>query len=220
MRILVADDHSLFRDGLVSLLEAAGFEVVSQVGDGLAAVEAALRLRPDAVLLDITMPGLNGIETLRRIRGDWPEAQVVMLTASDDEATLFEAVEAGARGYLLKNLNADEFVDMLNGLARGEAAMTRQTTARLMAGFAHLNHPHPPSPDDLTQREITLLELMVKGLSNKEIAQALSLSENTVKYHVKHILQKLGVQNRTEAAVQALRIGLLKSDSSHPASPV
>ncbi|HLE30447.1 MAG TPA: response regulator transcription factor [Anaerolineales bacterium] len=212
MRILVADDHSLFRDGLVSLLEAAGFEVVGQVGDGASAVEAALRLRPDAILLDITMPGVKGLEALRQIRAAWPEAQVVILTASDDEANLFEAVEAGARGYLLKNLNADEFVDMLNGLARGEAAMTRQTTARLMARFTQHGQSHPVSPDDLTQRETTLLELMVQGRSNKEIAQTLSLSENTVKYHVKHILQKLGVQNRTEAAVQALRIGLLKSD--------
>jgi DNA-binding NarL/FixJ family response regulator len=212
MRILVADDHSLFRDGLVSLLEAAGFDVVGQVGDGDAAVGAALRLRPDAVLLDITMPKLNGLEVLRQIREAWPEAQVVMLTASDDETLLFEAVEAGARGYLLKNLKADEFVEMLNGLARGEAAMTRQTTARLMAGLTQRGPTHTLSPDDLTQREVTLLELMVQGLSNKEIAQALSLSENTVKYHVKHILQKLGVQNRTEAAVQALKIGLLKSN--------
>ena len=212
MRILVADDHSLFRDGLVSLLEAAGFEVVGQVGDGAAAVEAALRLRPDAVLMDITMPGLNGLEALRQIQAAWPEAQVVILTASDDEASLFEAVEAGAHGYLLKNLNADEFVEMLNGLARGEAAMTRQTTARLLAGLSHLSHAPPPPPEVLTPREIELLELMVKGLSNKEIAQAISLSENTVKYHVKHILQKLGVQNRTEAAVQALQFGLLKDN--------
>lgn len=212
MRILVADDHSLFRDGLVSLLEAAGFEVVGQVGDGAAAVEAALRLRPDAVLMDITMPGLNGLEALRQIQAAWPEAQVVILTASDDEASLFEAVEAGAHGYLLKNLNADEFVEMLNGLARGEAAMTRQTTARLLAGLSHLSHAHLPSPEVLTPREIELLELMVKGLSNKEIAQAISLSENTVKYHVKHILHKLGAQNRTEAAVQALKIGLLKDN--------
>jgi DNA-binding NarL/FixJ family response regulator len=210
MRILVADDHSLFRDGLVSLLEAAGFEVVGQVGEGASAVEAALRLRPDVVLLDIAMPSINGLEVLRQIRAQWPEAQVVMLTASDDEADLFEAVEAGARGYLLKSLNADEFVDMLTGLARGEAAMTRQTTARLLAGFTQLSHP---TLEALTDRESELLQLIMRGLPNKEIAQAMSLSENTVKYHVKHILHKLGVQNRTEAAVQALKIGLLKDPS-------
>src|SRR3970040_312288 len=106
MRLLVSDDHALFRDGLVSLLEAAGFEVVGQVGDGAAAVEAALRLRPDAVLMDITMPGLNGLKALRQIQAAWPEAQVVILTASDDEASLFEAVEARGHGLLLTKPHA------------------------------------------------------------------------------------------------------------------
>jgi DNA-binding NarL/FixJ family response regulator len=206
VRILVADDHSLFRDGLVSLLEAAGFEVVAQVGGGAAAVESALRLRPDAVLLDITMPDVNGLKALRQIRAQWPEAKVVMLTASDDDADLFEAVEAGACGYLLKSLKTDEFVEMLAGLSRGEAAMTRQTTTRLLAGFVRLSHPTVAA---LTERENELLQLMVRGLPNRDIGLALSLSENTVKYHVKHILHKLGVQNRTEAAAQAFRTGML-----------
>jgi DNA-binding NarL/FixJ family response regulator len=205
MRILVADDHSLFRDGLVSLLEAAGFDVVAQAGGGAAAVEAALRFRPDAILLDIAMPGVNGLEALRQIRAQWPEAQVVMLTASDDDADLFAAVEAGARGYVLKSLRSDEFVDMLAGLARGEAAMTRQTTARLLAGYAQWSRP---SVDTLTPREKELLDLLARGLPNRDIARALSLSENTVKYHVKHILHKLDVHNRTEAAAQALRVRL------------
>jgi two-component system nitrate/nitrite response regulator NarL len=204
VRILVADDHSLFRDGLVSLLEAAGFHVVAQAGGGAAAVEAALRLRPDVILLDIAMPGVNGLDALRQIRAQWPEAQVVMLTASDDDANLFAAVEAGARGYVLKSVQSDEFVDMLAGLARGEAAMTRQTTARLLAGYARWNHS---SVESLTPRERELLGLLARGLPNREIAQALSLSENTVKYHVRQILHKLGVHNRTEAAAQALREG-------------
>jgi DNA-binding NarL/FixJ family response regulator len=136
MRVLVADDHSLFRDGIISLLEAAGFEVVGQAGDGQAAVEAALRLRPDLVLLDITMPQLSGLEALRLIKRELPETQVVMLTVSDDDADLFEAIESGALGYLLKNLSADQFFEMLDGLQRGEAAMTRQTTTRLMKGLA------------------------------------------------------------------------------------
>jgi DNA-binding NarL/FixJ family response regulator len=204
----VADDHSLFREGLVSLLEAAGFEVVAQAGGGTDAVEAVLRLRPDVVLLDITMPEVNGLEALRQIRAQWPEAQVVMLTASDDDADLFAAVEAGARGYILKSLRSDEFVDMLAGLARGEAAMTRQTTARLLAGYARWCHP---SVDTLTAREKELLQLMARGLPNRDIALALSLSENTVKYHVRQILHKLGVHNRTEAAAQALRVGSHRS---------
>jgi len=214
MRVLVADDHSLFRDGIVSLLEAAGFEVIGQVGDGRAAVEAAQRLRPDLVLMDITMPQMSGLEALRRIKAELPEVQVVMLTVSDDDADLIEAVKSGARGYLLKNLTADEFLDMLGGLERGEAAMTRQTTARLLQGLADLSQPRAEPMEGLTQREIELLRLVAEGLSNKAIAQALSISENTVKYHLKNILQKLGVQNRAEAVAHALRAGLLKSNGA------
>lgn len=211
-RVLVADDHSLFRDGLVSLLEAGGFEVVSQVGDGRAAVEAALSLRPDLVLLDITMPELTGIEALRQIRAEWPEARVVMLTASDDDDKLFQASEAGACGYLLKSLKADEFLALLHGVENGEAAMTRQTTARLLAGLSRAAHRPPTAQDALTPQEIRLLQLLAQGLSNKSIAQALSLSENTVKYHLKNILQKLGLHNRTEAAAYAIHAGLHQAE--------
>jgi DNA-binding NarL/FixJ family response regulator len=214
--ILVADDHSLFRDGLVSLLEAGGFEVVEQLGDGRAAVEAALRLRPDIVLLDVTMPELNGIEALRQIRGAWPEARVVMLTASDDENDLFRASEAGASGYLLKSLKADAFLDMLRGLERGEAAMTRQTTARLLAGLSRAAQHPAPAPDALTPQEVRLLQYLAGGLGNKAIAQAMSVSENTVKYHIKNILQKLGVHNRTEAAAYAIRSGLHQGNNTNP----
>ncbi|HJW84040.1 MAG TPA: response regulator transcription factor [Anaerolineae bacterium] len=210
MRVLVADDHSLFRDGIVSLLEAAGFEVVGQVGDGSAAVEAARRLRPDLVLMDISMPRLTGLEALRAIRAETPDAQVVMLTVSDEDSDLFEAIRAGARGFLLKSLNAREFIEALEGLKRGEAAITRQTAARLMDGFAKLSGQQAPPAETLTPRELELLQYIVDGLSNKAIAEKLSLSENTVKYHIKNILQKLGAQNRTEAATHALRDGLLK----------
>jgi len=214
MRVLVADDHSLFRDGIISLLEAAGFEVVGQAGDGQAAVEAALRLRPDLVLLDITMPQMSGLEALRLIKRELPETQVVMLTVSDDDADLFEALESGALGYLLKNLSADQFFEMLDGLQRGEAAMTRQTTTRLMKGLADLPRQRAEPAQSLTQREIELLRLVAEGMSNKAISQTLSISENTVKYHLKNILQKLGVQNRTEAVTEAIRAGLLDPDPS------
>jgi len=209
-RILVADDHSLFRDGIVSLLEAAGYQVVGQVGDGRAAVEAARRLQPDLVLMDITMPEMTGLEALRVIRAEMPDVQVVMLTVSDDDENLFDAIQNGARGFLLKSLNATEFLEMLDGLRRGEAAITRQTAARLMDGFARLSQHTPASSEGLTPREVELLQLIVDGLSNRAIAERLCVSENTVKYHIKHILQKLGAQNRTEAATHALRDGLLK----------
>jgi DNA-binding NarL/FixJ family response regulator len=210
MRVLVADDHSLFRDGVISLLEAAGFDVVGDVGDGQAAVEAALRLHPDLVLLDIKMPEMGGLEALRLIKKELPETQVVMLTAIDDDDNLFEAVEAGAIGYLQKNLSADQFFEMLDGLRLGKAAVTRDTTARLMSRFADITHGQPVQASALTKREIELLRLVAKGLSNKAVAQKLSISENTVKYHVRNILQKLGVQNRTEAVTCAIGAGLLE----------
>ncbi len=211
MRVLVADDHSLFRDGIVSLLEAAGFTVVGQVGNGRAAVEAAKQMQPDLVLMDLTMPEMTGLEALRAIRAEAPDAQVVILTVSDEDKDLFEAIQSGARGYLLKSLNANEFLEILEGLKRGEAAISRKTAARLMDGFAALSQQKSTPAETLTPREIELLQLLVDGLSNKAIAERLSLSENTVKYHIKNILQKLGVQNRTEAATHAIRDGLIKS---------
>lgn len=211
MKVLIVDDHSLFRDGLVSLLGAAGFHVVGQVGDGESAIAAALHLRPDVILLDSAMPELSGLDTLRRLIAGWPEAVVVLLTSAEDDDELFAAVEAGARGYLSKNLKADEFITMLRGLERGEAAMTRQTTGRLLAAFAHSNnHRHNHFANGLTDRELGLLQLLAEGRSNKDLAAALSLSENTVKYHLKNILQKLSAHNRTEAVAQAVRAGLVK----------
>lgn len=213
MRVLVADDHSLFRDGIVSLLEAAGFNVIGQVGDGQAAVAAARELQPDLVLMDITMPVMTGLDALRQMREEMPQIQVVMLTVSDADEDLFEAIRLGARGYLLKSLNANEFLEILEGIKRGEAALTRKTAARLMAGFATLSQEKSRAAEVLTQREIELLQLLVEGLPNKTIAERMSLSENTVKYHIKNILQKLGVQNRTEAAAHAIRDGLIKSNN-------
>jgi len=208
MRVLVADDHSLFRDGLVSLLEAAGHQVVGQVGDGQAAVEAARRLNPDLILLDVSMPVLDGLGALRQIKAERPQTQVVMLTVSDDD-TLFDALQAGAQGYLLKSLSAEEFLGMLEGVTRGEAALTRKTAARLIDGLAHGKRSAEEPQDRLTPRETALLGLVASGMSNKAIAQEMSISENTVKYYMKSILQKLGARNRTEAASLALRNGLI-----------
>jgi DNA-binding NarL/FixJ family response regulator len=209
MRVLVADDHALFRDGIVSLLEAAGIEVVGQAGDGQTAVEAALLLNPDLVLLDLAMPQLNGLEALQQIRQALPDTPIVMLTMSDDDADVLAATKAGASGYLLKSLNAEEFLAMLEGLQRGEAAMTRQTTASLLRGLASSVTPPTASVESLTPRELDLLRLLAKGMPNKSIATELSVSENTVKYHLKSILQKLGAGNRTEAVTEAIRRGLV-----------
>jgi DNA-binding NarL/FixJ family response regulator len=209
MRVLVADDHSLFRDGIASLLEAAGFDVVGQVGSGKAAIEEVERLRPDLVLLDIAMPQMSGLQALRQIRERVPDAKVVMLTVSDDDADLFEAIRSGAIGYLLKDLSADEFLELLDGIRRGEAAVSRRMTTRLVEGFASAACEQAEAPERLTERELELLSLVAEGLSNRAAAQALSISENTVKYHMRNILQKLGAQNRTEAVASALGAGLI-----------
>jgi DNA-binding NarL/FixJ family response regulator len=209
-RVIVADDHSLFRDGITSLLEAAGYEVVEQVGDGDMAIEAVRRQRPDLVLLDITMPKKNGIEALKVIKSEFPECRVVMLTVSVEDEDLFAAIQFGADGYLLKDLRSDEFLMMLEGLEKGEAAMSRKMTARLISGYQELSAKAGESKNQLTDRELELLFFVAEGSSNKEIAKTLFISENTVKYHIRNILQKFGVQNRTEAVALAIRQGLLE----------
>lgn len=208
MRVLVADDHSLFRDGIISLLKAAGMEVVGEAGDGAQAVAEARRLRPDVVLMDIQMPGMDGIEATRRLKAELPEVQVVMLTVSQEDASLFEALKAGARGYLLKSLTSDEFLDLLEGLTRGEAPLPRTMAAKLIAGIARQPDDGGRVADALTEREIELLRLVALGLPNKVIGRRLGVSENTVKYHMKNVLQKLGLHNRAAAAAYAVRSGL------------
>ena len=207
MRIFVVDDHSLFRDGVISLLEADGHTVVGQAGDGLTAVESVRSSKPDLVLMDIKMPGMDGIEALRLIKSASPEVKVIMLTVSEDEASLIDSIRAGADGYLLKHLNAKDFLEMISGIERGEAAITRSLTTRL------LRHMATPEPDSertlLSEREVEILKLVSAGMSNRAIADQLSISENTVKYHLKNILHKLGVSNRTEAVSWAIQKKIL-----------
>ena len=213
MRVLIVDDHSLFRDGISSLLEAAGFVVVGQAGDGRAAVKQVEQLHPDLVLLDIHMPVMNGLEALKQIKANNPSTRVVMLTVSEDENDLLSAIQSGAEGYLLKHLSASEFIEMLEGIKRGEAAISRKTTAFLLK---RISHPSAPSTtvEALSEREIEILRLLAAGLSNKQISENLMLSENTIKYHLKNILRKLNVQNRTEAVMKAVQTRLLEPKDS------
>jgi DNA-binding NarL/FixJ family response regulator len=214
MRVLVADDHSLFRDGIVSLLEAAGYEIVGQAGNGRDALALSQRLEPELVLLDISMPEMDGLEVLRKIRDAQPETKVVILTVSDEDDDLMAAVHAGANGFLHKSLTAESFLELIRGLERGEAAITPRTTARLIQEIGEKVRADSEPYENLTSREIDLLNLVAGGLSNRAIAQELSISENTVKYHMKNILQKLHAQNRTEAVMHAMQAGLI-----NPASP-
>ena len=216
MRILLADDHALFRDGLASLLAAWGHDVVGQAADGTAAVELATRLRPDIVLMDVAMPGGGRIGATREIAAAIPDVAIVMLTASEDIDDLFAAIKAGARGYLLKNLEAAELRGMLEAVARGEAAITPAIAARMLAELARPVVPATQAassgardPDRLTERELDVLRLVVAGRRNKEMAAELGISENTVKFHLRNILDKLHAQSRSEMVATAVREGLL-----------
>lgn len=212
MRVLIADDHSLFRDGLVSLLDAAGFTVIGQAGDGQSAVEQAATLRPELVLLDLHMPVMNGLEALRKIRQELPEAQIVMLTVSDDENNLIEAIKSGANGYLLKYLSSKAFIEALKGLQLGEAAISRSATTKVIKSLTEISDQKSTQKSSVTlsEREIEILRLVAEGHSNQDVSRKVSLSENTVKYHIKNILQKLNAHNRIEAVTIAIRKGWLE----------
>jgi len=219
VRVMVADDHSLFRDGLVSLLEAAGYEIAAQVADGQEALIQAKRTKPDLILLDLSMPRLNGHEALPLLLEIVPDAKVVILTVSEEDDDLLKVIRAGAHGYLVKSLNADDFLELLGGLERGEAAVTGRTAARLMAKLAENRLPMKSLTEDLTARELELLELVGEGFSNRALSDKLSISTNTVKYHLKNIFQKLGAQNRAEAVAHAIRTGILSSSQKENPTP-
>ena len=211
IRVLLADDHALFRGGVASLLAAeSDFEVVGEAADGSQALEMARELMPDVILMDISMPGMDGLESTRRIKAEFPYVKIVILTASDRERSLFEAVKSGAQGYLLKKIEPEALYGTLRGVVRGEAPVSRVMAARLLEEFARQTRdPAPPMVSALTARETDVLELVARGWSNKEIAAALAITENTVKNHLKNILEKLHVANRVQAATFALREGLV-----------
>ncbi len=208
MRILLVDDHALFRDGVASLLQAWGHEVVGQAADGAPAIELAGTTSPDVVLMDVRMPRVSGLEATAEIKARHPEVAIVILTVSEDESDLFRAIKAGAQGYLLKNLEAPQLRSMLEGVARGEPAISPQTAARIIDEFLRSPGGAPPPAQRLTERELEVLQLVTAGLRNREIAAELGISENTAKFHLKNIVEKLHAQNRAELAARAVREGL------------
>jgi DNA-binding NarL/FixJ family response regulator len=208
MKILIADDHALFRDSLRSLLEAHGLEVIGEARNGREAVELAKRLKPEVVLMDLSMPEMDGLAATRLLSADQPEVKVVVLTASDDDANLFEAIKSGAQGYLLKNLESEDFFNLLDGVNRGEPALTPALARKLLQEFARPVQAPASSqdPDALTDREREVLEHLVNGItSNRKLAKQLGVSENTVKFHVRNILDKLHLHNRAQVVSYAIR---------------
>lgn len=207
IRILLADDHPMFREGVAhSLGGEPGFEVVAQAASGEEAVEHARRLTPAVALLDVTMPGMGGIEAAARIAASVPGIRIVMLTVSEDKDNLLAALKAGAHGYVLKGASASELREIVRNVAAGEAFVTPALASRLLVEFSRPRERDPLS--ELTQREIDVLELLSLGSTNREIAERLHLAEKTVKHYVTCILQKLHARSRTEAALIAVQHGL------------
>ena len=212
-RMLVVDDHALFRKGVVGLLRAAeGFTVVGEAQDGREAVTKAQALKPDVVLMDIYMRAMDGLEATRRIKAAIPSTRIIILTVSEEDQNLFDAVKAGAQGYLLKSVEPDELFRTLRGVVRGEAFVTPSMAAKILEEFSRkAGGSKGIDSRGLSPREREVLELLTRGAVNKEIAAALAISDNTVKNHLKSIMGKLHVENRVQVVAYALREGLVRS---------
>ena len=221
-RVLLADDHSLFREGLANIVNAQpDFEVVGEAGDGLEVLVKARELAPDLIVMDISMPGCDGVEATQRIMAESPDITIVMLTVRDEDEELFEAIKSGARGYLLKSISSRDLVAMLRRAASGDAAISPALGGRMLEEFRRLARQEMHAPDQettaLTQREQEVLSLVAEGATDKEIADDLSISIHTVKSHMRNILAKLHMGHRHEAALYALREGLIPSASGRRA---
>jgi len=209
IKILVVDDHRLVREGLINLLRINNeIEVVGEAASGEDAVVKARELEPDVVLMDINMPGVNGINATRLIKKDREDARVIMLTMLDQEGYVYEAVKAGATGYLLKNTGLDELVKAIKEVYKGGATLHPEAQSQLLKEYVFLARRNQDTYG-LSNREIDVLQLLTDGKSNKEIASELFISVQTVKTHISHIFNKLGVNDRTEAVATALRRGLV-----------
>jgi len=212
--VLLVDDQPLFREGLRTLLSVEpGIEVLGEAGDGEAAVQQARRLRPQVVLMDMRMPVLNGVEATRRLRVETPESRVIVLTTFDDDEEVFDALRAGAVGYLLKDATRDKLVEAIRSAARGESFLQPSVAAKVVAEFSRLAPGRPVAPatlvEPLSERELEVLRCLGQGMSNKEIAAELGIAEGTAKNHMTNILGKLGVLDRTQAALRARDLGLV-----------
>jgi len=214
IRILIVDDHTLFRSGIKLVLQRhEGFEVVGEAGDGLEGIKRAKQLKPDVVLLDLHMPGIGGLEALRVLVEDVPETKVVMLTVSEDAEDLLDTLRAGARGYLLKNIDTEFLVESIQRAARGESVMSPLIAHKLADSLRSAPRDNAAvgevSPGKLSPREREIIVMVARGASNKEIALKLNLAESTIKIHVQGILRKLHLAKRVQAAVYAVEHGLM-----------
>ncbi len=212
-RVMLVDDHALFRSGMASLLAGRpDMEVVGEAQTGEEAVRLAEELMPDLILMDINMPGDGGLEATRIIKEQMPYVRIVVLTASDENDLLFEAVKAGAQGYLLKHLDPEQFLEELSAQIRGEASISGDVALKIIRAFSTQDVERQQT--QLTGRELEVLKLVGEGYSNRDIASRLFISENTVKNHLRNILQKLHFENRVQAAAYAIRRGIVDPHKS------
>ena len=210
IRVLLVDDHAVVREGLRNFLALQdGLEIVGEASDGNEAIEQAQRLEPDVILMDLVMPGLDGIGAMRQLRARSPASRVIVLTSFLEDERVLPAIQAGAAGYLLKNVAPAELARAIRAAHAGEAIIDPTAAARLVQAIADDARPRIEEPERLTRRERDVLELIARGQSNKRIALELGISEKTVKTHVGHLLAKLGVTDRTQAALMAVEEGLV-----------
>jgi len=215
IRVLLADDQALFREGLDTLLSVhKDIDIIGHASNGQETVDLALKLHPDVILMDMQMPILNGIGATRRLKQSLPECRVIMLTTFNDNETIFDALRAGAVGYLLKDVGSAQLAESIRATSRGESILDPSVAAKVVQEFSRVSNMVSATssvvlPEPLSEREIELLGLIASGLSNKEIADTLFITEGTVKNHITHILGKLNVRDRTQAVLKAKEIGLI-----------
>ncbi|MGH9101836.1 MAG: response regulator [Acidimicrobiales bacterium] len=219
VRVIIADDQALFRRGLYVVLSGEqGIEVVAEAADGEEALSMAEELVPDVVLMDVRMPRLGGIEATRRIKASLPSTRILMLTASDADEDLYEAVKAGANGYLLKEISVEEVAEAVRAVVRGQSLLSPSMASKLLTEFASLarraEERQVLTGPGLTPRELEVLRLVARGLSNREVGDQLFISENTVKNHVRNILEKLHLHSRMQAVMYAVRERLIETERS------
>ena len=211
MKLIIVDDHVLFREGLAAIIRSeSDFQIIGQAGTVQEAIEIVKLLRPDMVLMDFGLPDGTGAEATRAILAAHPSCKIVFLTMSEEDEHLFAAIRSGAKGYLLKNMHPSKLISTLRSVQRGESALSRAMTLRLMQELARTKEPARMEDATLTRRELEVLRELAAGLSNQEIAERLFISENTVKYHVHSILEKLNLSDRRDATLYAREHGLLK----------
>jgi DNA-binding NarL/FixJ family response regulator len=215
IRVLLVDDQALFREGLETLLSVnEDIQVVGQAGNGQEALEVATKVHPDVVLMDVRMPVLDGVRATRLLKEALPQCRVIVLTTFDDDEYIFDALRMGAVGYLLKDVASTQLIEAIRAAARGQSILEPSVAAKVIAEFTRVSSMVPAAQmeglvEPLSERELEILALITKGASNKEIANQLFIAEGTVKNHITHILSKLGVRDRTQAALKARELGLL-----------